>query len=465
MLALDAETGDEVWSFFAGGRVDSPPTWHRGDLYFGSADGYVYRLIADTGEMFWRFRAAPVDLRHSVMEQLESVWPVHGSVLVSEDSSEGVIVSFVAGRSVYLDGGMRLIKLNGLTAELLDEDILDDKDPDTGKNLQVRLKVLQMPVGLSDILSSDGKYRYMRSQPFDDEGKRIDLGPYSADFATQGSVHRGETAHLFAPMGFLDDTYFHRAYWVYGRSFAGGHAGYFQAGKFAPSGRLIVHDDENVYGFCRKPQYYKWTTTIEHHLFRASKKPPPEARESGDSTVAGNKGARRTAPASNTGMVHVANSDSLDPTGKPLAVSAWVKADKPGGVVVARGGPARGYALYLEKGQPKFVVREGEEKTVVASGGERVAGKWVHLCGVLTADKHVQLYVDGKLVDDAGEIPLITSAPLQPLEVGGDDAGPVGNYQSPNLLAGTIDEGDRRTRQRRSQGRGGAQTFRQEFPQ
>jgi len=438
ILALDAATGEEEWQFIAGGRVDSPPTFHRGRIYFGSCDGYVYSLFADNGELAWRFRAAPVDLRHGVMEQLESVWPVHGSVLVTVDEEQGATVSFVAGRNVYLDGGLRFIKLNAYTGELLDEDVLDDKDPETGKNLQTRLKVLQMPVGLSDILSSDGKYRYMRSQPFDAEGKRIDLGPYSADFAGQGSVQRGETAHLFAPMGFLDDTYFHRAYWVYGRAFAGGHAGYYQAGKYAPSGRLLVHDDENVYGFCRKPQYYRWTTIIEHHLFRTGKEPPPQAA-GGDSTVAANKGARRTAPAK-TGMVHVDKSPSLDPTGKPLAVSVWVKAENPNGVVVAQGGPARGYALAIDKGRPLFVVREGEDRTVTASSGARVVGKWTHLCGVLTPDKHVQLYVDGKRADDAGEIPFITSDPVQALEIGGDDGGPVGAYKSPNLLKGTIDQ-------------------------
>ena len=80
-------------------------------------------------------------------------------------------------------------------------------------------------------------------------------------------------------MGYLDDTWFHRAYWVYGRSFAGGHAGYHQAGKYAPAGRILVSDGENVYGFGRNPEYLKWTTTIEHQLFRTSKNPPKEAVE------------------------------------------------------------------------------------------------------------------------------------------------------------------------------------------
>ena len=43
--------------------------------------------------------------------------------------------------------------------------------------------------------------------------------------------------------------------------------GYYQAGKFAPSGRILVFDEENVYGYGRKPQYLRWTTTLEHQLF------------------------------------------------------------------------------------------------------------------------------------------------------------------------------------------------------
>ncbi|MCA9268737.1 MAG: PQQ-binding-like beta-propeller repeat protein, partial [Planctomycetales bacterium] len=391
--------------------------------------------------LIWRFRGAPLDLRCASLEQIESVWPVHGSVLVTGGETDRPVATFVAGRSFFLDGGMRMIRLNAATGELIDESVLDDTDPDSGKDLQERLKILQMPVGLPDILSHDGKYTYMRSQPFDAAGKRVDVGPFSADFAGQANVHRGEKAHLFAPMGFLDDEWFHRSYWVFGRSFAGGHAGYYQAGKFAPSGRIIVCDDTNVYGFARKPEYYKWTTTMEHQLFATSKEPPPEAREAGDTLAPGNKAARRgQQPAGNSGMVRVANAPSLDPTGKALALSAWVNAAKPNGVIVARGGPARGYALVLEKGKPQFMVREGEEKLSVAAGGAPIGGRWTHLCGVLTADKKVQLYVNGKLAGEGGPIELITADPVQAMEIGGDEGGAVGNYESPHLLTGAVDE-------------------------
>ena len=61
---------------------------------------------------------------------------------------------------------------------------------------------------------------------------------------------------MFAPTGFLDDTWFHRSYWVYGKNFAGGHNGYYQAGKNTPSGRIVVFDDKEVFGYARQPQYY-----------------------------------------------------------------------------------------------------------------------------------------------------------------------------------------------------------------
>jgi hypothetical protein len=68
---------------------------------------------------------------------------------------------------------------------------------------------------------------------------------------------------------------------MYGSTFVSGWCGYFLAGKTAPAGRILVFDDDRLYGFGRKPQYYRWTTPIEHHLFCADKL-PPVAGESAD---------------------------------------------------------------------------------------------------------------------------------------------------------------------------------------
>ncbi|MBI1371318.1 MAG: PQQ-binding-like beta-propeller repeat protein [Phycisphaera sp.] len=429
--ALDADTGKPIWAFTAGGRVDSPPTVYKGTLLFGSADGWVYCVRASDGVLAWRFRAAPKDLRIMAMEQVESIWPVHGSILIKDDAAY-----FVAGRSVFLDGGITMFKLDPTDGEILSRQQMDDKDPATGKNLQTLTQTLQGPAGLADVLSCDGNFIYMRSQKFDFEGKREGIGPVSGDPAKQGADQRGEGVHLYAPMGYLDDSYFHRAYWIYGKNFAGGHSGYFQAGKNAPAGRILVNDGTNIYGYGRKPEYLKWTTVLEHQLFAAPKDQP----EIAPITQADRRGSAYGNP-TDSPTIQFTNNPGVDPTRKPLSVEAWIKADKQDGVVVSRGGPRSGYALVIIKGVPRFVVRIDENIVVTAEAREKIGKQWAHLAGVLTADRKLQIYVDGQLAG-SDEVPeLINTEPKQAMEIGSDDGGTVGtDYQSPFTFNGLIDE-------------------------
>jgi outer membrane protein assembly factor BamB len=260
VYALDADSGEILWDYTTAGRVDSPPTIYQGRVLFGSADGWIYCLRASDGAVAWQFRAAPKDLRLMAFEQLESVWPVHGSVLIQDD-----VLYCIAGRSMFLDGGMRLLRLNPKTGEKLSETILDDRDPDSGKNLQVHVKGLNMPVALPDILSSDGRYVYMRSQRFDLDGKRERIAPADA------SEQTGEGTHLFCTIGFLDDSWFHRSYWMYGKSVSSGWGGWFRAGRFVPSGKLLVYDKSSVYGFGRKPEYMCQSSVQEYQFYAAEK--------------------------------------------------------------------------------------------------------------------------------------------------------------------------------------------------
>ena len=262
VYALDAGSGEILWSFTAGGRVDSPPTIYQGRALFGSADGWVYCLRASDGALAWRFRAAPQEQRLTAFEQLESVWPIHGSVLVQDD-----VVYCVAGRSMFLDGGLRWLRLDPKTGRKISETILDDRDPETGQNLQVHVKGLNMPAALPDILSSDGNYVYMRTQRFDLNGVRQHIAP--TDVADQ----LGEGRHLFCTTGMLDGSWLHRSYWIFGKSIASGAGGWPRAGKVTPAGRLLVLDGSNVYGYGRRPEYYKWTTPMEYHLFASAREP------------------------------------------------------------------------------------------------------------------------------------------------------------------------------------------------
>jgi outer membrane protein assembly factor BamB len=461
--AFDAATGKPAWHFIAGGRIDSPPTYWKGRVFFGGKDGQVYCVRATDGALIWRFQAAPVMLSHGAWEMIESVWPVHGSVLV-----ENGLVSCIAGHSCFLDGGLWFYRLDAKTGEMRVKQNYDDKDPETGGDLNDRHKTLQMPVALNDILSSDGKWTYLRTQKIIEDGKRIEVGPVSGDADKQGGAHKGEGDHLFAPMGFLDDSNFHRSYWVYGKSFAGGHSGYYQAGKYAPAGRILVHDDKNVYSYGREAQYYKWTTTMEYTLFSTPKTPPEEAfttegattERMGNSLVLGpdgqpltnqppaleknkkgaakgpakgdgkKKGKGKAAPAvaANApipGSVLFPDAAALDPSKAALTVEAWVLPDTANGTVLHHGGPARGYVLDIRDKKPQWHIRS-DSKLITIVSAEALSEGWHHLVGTLTTDGSMALYIDGKLVASGTGTP-VDAKPARPMYLGNGEGAAEGS--------------------------------------
>jgi outer membrane protein assembly factor BamB len=97
---LNAGNGQTRWSFTAGGPVHSPPTIHGGRVLFATADGWLYCLNRADGRLAWRRLIAPRDQRIVSYNQVESVWPLDGSVLAINGS-----LYAAAGRSSYLDGG------------------------------------------------------------------------------------------------------------------------------------------------------------------------------------------------------------------------------------------------------------------------------------------------------------------------------------------------------------------------
>ena len=53
--ALDPKTGEALWTFAAGARVDSSPVLVGDRVFFGSEKGVVHALDVVTGEETWRF--------------------------------------------------------------------------------------------------------------------------------------------------------------------------------------------------------------------------------------------------------------------------------------------------------------------------------------------------------------------------------------------------------------------------
>jgi hypothetical protein len=328
---------------------------------------------------------------------------------------------------MFLDGGLHLWRLDPRTGEALSHTVLDDRDPAREGDLHNYVSWLNMPTGMPDILSSDGRLVYMRSQPFKPDGTRLPLEKMpagaDADRGAPPATQRPEHAHLFSPTGFLDDDAWHRSYWMYGSRFVSGWCGYFLAGKTAPAGKILAFDDSKVYGYGRKPKYYRWTTPIEHQLFAADKLSTDKTEE---------------APTGRS-LIIVEKSKSLNPAGKAVTVRAWTKSEKPGGVILARGGNAMGYVLYLRNGQPRFAVRTDGKMTSVTAK-TKVVGKWVHLTGMLTSDGRLRIYVDGKLAGSAKGPGILAGDPAEAMQIGADDGSTVGDYTGAFGFKGLIDE-------------------------
>ncbi|MHC4642156.1 MAG: outer membrane protein assembly factor BamB family protein, partial [Planctomycetota bacterium] len=125
--ALDADSGQSKWDFTADARIDSPPTLYVDRAIFGCRDGCVYSLRASDGALTWRLRVARGERRITASGQLESVSPIHGSVLVKDG-----MVYFTAGRSSYLDGGIDLCRLDARTGKTLSVTPIYSPDPETG---------------------------------------------------------------------------------------------------------------------------------------------------------------------------------------------------------------------------------------------------------------------------------------------------------------------------------------------
>ncbi len=284
LYALDAETGKVVWKHLAGGKIDSSPTVYANTVLFGCADGWVYCLRADDGALAWRYQVAPSDAQIVAFQNVESVWPVHGSVLIVKDT-----LYALAGRNMFFDGGMRLVRLNARTGKMISETLLDENDPATGKNLQTLISAKYMPIANADILTSDGERVYMQEQNFTLEGKRIGVGPTQPRGRSEDSARR---PHLFCQTGLLDDMWFHRSFWIYGRDCGEGWGAYAGTRRTAPCGRIMAFDDKRIYGFRSDPLGNMLHPRTTYALFAADKIPalvaptPPPAPKPKDKAKA-----------------------------------------------------------------------------------------------------------------------------------------------------------------------------------
>ncbi len=303
--ALDVATGESLWQFTAGGRIDSPPTIHAGLALFGSRDGNVYCLRASDGKLVWQFQAAPQATSAVACDQVESLWPVHGSVLVHEG-----IAYVAAGRSTYLDGGIALYGLVPSTGRIVAKTLLSSQHaevmtpPSSEKREEMedlfsqnhtdyktflapdKSDAFSMAGALTDIMVADGESIFMRQLRFD------------RDLSEQTEKH----PHLFSTSSLLDDREHNRAYWAFGTAdFSRLPVAYpwiVSKNMAVPYGVMLACDNETVWGVRRKgktfdyetfaaprPDPAKESSLLPDFAERSGKMKPPEERWVADTSI------------------------------------------------------------------------------------------------------------------------------------------------------------------------------------
>ena len=197
LIAVSAVSGEKRWSVTTLGQIDTPPTWHQGTVVYGTRDGYVACRRASDGVLVWRFLAAPSQRRVMANGQLESSWPVHGSVVI-----EGGKVYAIAGRSSFLDGGFTGWVLDAKSGKVIKQTVLD-AESETAAVTKIGTRVA--PGMTNDLLVGDGASLYLR-------GRQV-----------FGNISTEEATPLLRPVaGFLDHTWFNRvSQWKYGANACG----------------------------------------------------------------------------------------------------------------------------------------------------------------------------------------------------------------------------------------------------
>jgi outer membrane protein assembly factor BamB len=265
VYALDESSGKVLWRYVVGGRVDSPPAIHRGMVLFGSADGRVYCLRLSDGELIWRFLAAPADLRTVAEDRVESLWPVHGSVLVLNG-----VAYCSAGRSTWLDHGIDLYGLDPSTGDVVCKTHYQSRHPKfrEGKDKAKPEHVVKVSQNLTDyktFLASDLSDSFSmaagtRSDVLVSNGRDVFLHHvrFDAKLGKQDRMAR----HLFSTSSLLDDAENHRSHWVLGTgdfsripvaySWIANRPGKRSPTIAVPTGVLMVYNDRAVWGVKRK---------------------------------------------------------------------------------------------------------------------------------------------------------------------------------------------------------------------
>ncbi|WP_435019639.1 sulfatase-like hydrolase/transferase [Tundrisphaera sp. TA3] len=107
------------------------------------------------------------------------------------------------------------------------------------------------------------------------------------------------------------------------------------------------------------------------------------------------------------------------------------------GVIVAQGGTAAGFTLFVQGDRPRFLLRSGDG-VARAVGPKLTPGEHTAVARV-DADGSVTLAIDGGPAAGPAKGSLLARMPKDGLEVGSDENGAVGPYESPFPFTGKVE--------------------------
>jgi arylsulfatase A-like enzyme len=123
--------------------------------------------------------------------------------------------------------------------------------------------------------------------------------------------------------------------------------------------------------------------------------------------------------------------------GKAVAITVKFDTEKAkDGVLIAHGGNAHGYSLFLKDGKLTFLIRT-PAGTRSVTGTDVIEGSHSAVARI-EKDGELKLTLDGKEPTSAAAGPL-PKMPAEGLDVGRDTGNPVGPYDSPNAFNGKIE--------------------------
>ncbi|MEI7731174.1 MAG: sulfatase [Verrucomicrobiota bacterium] len=130
--------------------------------------------------------------------------------------------------------------------------------------------------------------------------------------------------------------------------------------------------------------------------------------------------------------------EALQIANRPITITCDVEPKAKNGVIIAHGGSAVGYALYLKEGKVMFTVHSGAKTKVNLTASETPSGR-LAMVAQLTKDGTMTLSLNGKLVATGKAESLIARQPQENFCVGHDDKVTVGDYDGKTLFQGTIE--------------------------